>query len=174
MVSVLVVLLAMVPTTPWAVPPMLAVPLPLSKKPSPDGIAPISLIPATVPLVWIVTDSDSSTVNVAALPLMMAGVTAVGASLTVRVYVWVVIVPVPLPAMKLRSKVPVSCGVPLKVTLPSLFCTTTTPAGRLPLSYSESIGALSACTSNVPGWPSVNEVAFWVTNAGVTAAQALH
>ena len=83
MVSVLVVLLAVVPTTPCGVPPMVAVPLPLSVKARSDGNAPISLMPATVPVVGIVIDSASSTVNVAALALIV-GVTGVDAPLSVR------------------------------------------------------------------------------------------
>ena len=139
------------------VPARVAVPSPLSVKVTPVGSAPDSVSFATgLPVLVTVNDPAVPTVNVAELPLVMAG--AVGAALTVSVKLWLASGLTPLDALIVIGKLPVDpdAGVPARVAVPSPLSVNVTPDGSDPDSVTFATGLPVVVTVNVPAVPAVN------------------
>jgi hypothetical protein len=147
-------LIEYVPAVPVAgVPLSVPVSLPLSRKVTPLGKAPVSVrIEVGKPVVVRLNEPDVPTVKVALLALVIAGAWS-----TVSVKVCVASAPIPLCAVKVREYVPAvpAAGVPASFPVAGV---NVTPEGRVPLSASVGAGKPVAVTVKVPAAPTVNMV----------------
>jgi hypothetical protein len=148
------------PAVPLSVPEL----FPLSTNVTPAGSAPDSVRDAVgTPVAVTVNDPAAPTVNVALVPLVIAGAWS-----TVSVKVCVASVPITLCALMLSEYVlPVNAaGVPASVAVPFPLSTNVTPVGSAPVSVSAGSGKPVVVTVKVPAWPTVNVVLAALVIAG--------
>ena len=121
------------------VPANVAVPSPLSTRVTPPGSEPVSVMAGVgLPVEVTVKVPADPAVKVVLAPLVMAGAT--GAGLTVSVKDWVASEPTPLLAVMVMGKLPDEAGVPARVAVPSPLSTKVTPPGSAPVSVMAAAG----------------------------------
>ena len=147
------------------VPDRVAVPLPLSAKPTPAGSVPVSERESVgLPVEVTVKLPALPSVNVVELADVMAG-----AASTVRVKDWVAGLPTPLVAVMVKGKLPPTEGVPARVAVPLPWSTKVTPAGSVPVSERPALGLPVEVTVKLPALPVVKVVELAEVMAGAAS-----